>query len=150
MVWRSFFSLRIKRMWKPTRGFATMESQVISPCFQRDVTLKTRWHHFECKSKWYHYENKLGCHMYIALESRWYHSGFYTIIDFWWGLLKTASGIGWSTPKAEVNQYLTRSTWSWVDRNQNSIIALLNYQEFSFTKIQISIITMITAFYCAL
>ena len=31
---------------------------------------------------------------------------YYTIIDFWWGLLmtmKTASGIGWPTPKAEVN-----------------------------------------------
>ena len=67
---------------------------------------------------------------------------FYTIIDFWWGLLmtmKTASGIGWPTPKAEVNQYLTRSSWSWVDRNQKSIIALLNYREFSFTKIEISI-----------
>ena len=76
---------------------------------------------------------------------RWY----YTIIDFWWGLLmtmKTASGIGWPTPKAEVNQYLTRSSWSWVDRNQKSIIALLNYREFSFTKIEISIAT---AFYRA-
>ena len=72
---------------------------------------------------------------------------YYTIIDFWWGLLmtmKTASGIGWPTPKAEVNQYLTRSSWSWVDRNQKSIIALLNYREFSFTKIEISIAT---AFY---
>ena len=71
-------------------------------------------------------------------------SVYYTIIDFWWGLLmtmKTASGIGWPTPKAEVNQYLTRSSWSWVDRNQKSIIALLNYQEFSFTKIEISIAT---------
>ena len=70
-------------------------------------------------------------------------------IDFWWGLLmtmKTASGIGWPTPKAEVNQYLTRSSWSWVDRNQKSIIVLLNYREFSFTKIEISIAT---AFYRA-
>ena len=55
-----------------------------------------------------------------------------------------ASGIGWPTPKASVNQYLTRSSWSWVDRNQKSIIALLNYREFSFTKIEISIAT---AFY---
>ena len=55
--------------------------------------------------------------------------------------MKTASGIGWPTPKAEVNQYLTRSSWSWVDRNQKSIIALLNYREFSFTKIEISIAT---------
>ena len=76
-------------------------------------------------------------------------SQYYTIIDFWWGLLmtmKTASGIGWPTPKAEVNKYLTRSSWSWVDRNQKSIIALLNYREFSFTKIEISIAT---AFYRA-
>ena len=60
--------------------------------------------------------------------------------------MKTASGIGWPTPKAEVNQYLTRSSWSWVDRNQKSIIALLNYREFSFTKIEIS---FATAFYRA-
>ena len=33
-----------------------------------------------------------------------------------------------------------------VDRNQKSIIALLNYREFSFTKIEISIAT---AFYRA-
>ena len=71
----------------------------------------------------------------------------YTIIDLWWGLLmtmKTASGIGWLTPK--VNQYLTRSSWSWVDRNQKSIIALLNYREFSITKIEI---TIVIAFYRA-
>ena len=48
-------------------------------------------------------------------------------------------------------RYRRRSTntwrglsWSWVDRNQKSIIALLNYREFSFTKIEISIAT---AFY---
>ena len=59
----------------------------------------------------------------------------YTIIDFCWGLLvtmKTLSGISWLTLK--VNQYLTRSSWSWVDWNQKSIIALLNYWKFSFTK----------------
>ena len=51
--------------------------------------------------------------------------------------MKTASGIGWPTPKADVNQYLTR--------NQKSIIALLNYREFSFTKIEISIATAFIA-----
>ena len=58
--------------------------------------------------------------------------------------MKTASGIGWPTPKAEVNQYLTRSSWSWVDRNQKSIIVLLNYQEFPSQKLITS--DAITAF----
>ena len=104
----------------------------------------------------------LGLDYIITLESSDITLELYTIIDFWWGLLMTmktasgigwptpkadtASGIGWPTPKAEVNQYLTRSSWSWVDRNQKSIIALLNYREFSFTKIEISIAT---AFYRA-
>ena len=72
---------------------------------------------------------------------------YYTIIDFWWGLLmtmKAASGIGWPTPQAEVNHYLTMSSWWWVDRNQKSIIVLLNYQEFPSQKLITS--DAITAF----
>ena len=46
-----------------------------------------------------------------------------------------------------VNQYLTRSSWSWVDRNQKSIIVLLNYQEFTSRKVITS--GAITAFYRA-
>ena len=41
---------------------------------------------------------------------------------------------------------MARSSWSWVDRNQKSIIVILNYQEFSFRKIDTFIIT---AFYRA-
>ena len=85
------------------------------------------------------------CHGY---RSYWYStikvSTYYTIIDFWWGLLMTMKT---ALTSASVNQYLTRSSWSWVDQNQKSIIALiLNYREFSFTKIEISIVT---AFYRA-
>ena len=46
-----------------------------------------------------------------------------------------------------VNQYLTRSSWSWVDRNQKSIIVLLKYQEFSSQKPITS--DAITAFFIA-
>ena len=59
--------------------------------------------------------------------------GLYTFIDFWFRSTHDYEDRVryWLTDaKAEVNQYLTRSSWSWVDRNQKSIniIALLNYR----------------------
>ena len=48
--------------------------------------------------------------------------------------MKTLSGIGWPPPSASVNQYLTRSSWSWVDLIKSLLLYIISHWHNCFLK----------------